>query len=249
MVYLSYGNHEFLLESDLSANHLQIFNANVSSGGEFEIEELNVINGSSLSLQGLNPQISTVNLSNSSLDISPSQANSVAVIGTLNLPAGATLSGQAVIQINDVFNWTGGTIGTSSSETDLSFSGEILCSGGTVRNATITNSGDLTWSSGQVAFLEMTVGLLMRLEQPSRSPSMGHLGVSMDTVSNSAMTACCTRRADSGITYMYLRLYNRGVVQIDRGQIFLGCGYVSNSPSNPPSDAISYLRIIRPNTE
>ncbi|MBL8818926.1 MAG: hypothetical protein JNL58_23055 [Planctomyces sp.] len=240
VLQLAYGHHEFGSESVLTVAQTQVFNANVTFCGQTTIEELNAVNFSSVRLTATNPQISVVNMSNSSLDVSPVQADSVAVFGTLNLPGGTTLSGQSTVQINDVFNWDGGNIGTLDSETTLSFSGDILCNGGTVRNATITNSGDLTWGAGQVSFFG------------NESQFINALGstftITFDGVFGSADGHCIEFRndglvrktANTGITYFYLRLYNRGVVQIDQGQIYLGCGYVSNNPDNPPGDGISY---------
>ncbi len=46
--------------------------------------------------------------------------------------------------------------------------------------------------------------------------------------------------ADVGVTQQQMRLYNRGTVQIDKGQIFLSCGYVSSNPVVPVPPGIDY---------
>lgn len=67
--------------------------------------------------------------------------------------SGGTLSGASTtLTLNDLFNWTGGTVGTASSSQTINANGGMSIDGSnTFLGGTINSNGTATWSSGSIS--------------------------------------------------------------------------------------------------
>ncbi len=112
----------------------------------------------------------------------------------------------------------------------IEFAGNLQIQRGEVRSARVTAKGLTNWSAGSVNFYGADSQFV--------NAASGVFNINFDGFIGSVDGSCAEFRnegllrkvADVGVTQQQMRLYNRGTVQIDKGQIFLSCGYVSSNP-------------------
>ncbi len=123
------------------------------------------------------------------------------------------------------FLWMGGKLDAGSGVGSLIANGGMTITGGTVHNFAVTNAGNAVWSAGNVTFI-------------GNSSFTNAIGANFDDQTDGSFggvhPACpifynegvFTKSGGDGTTELEMELHNRGEVRVERGTLYLTCGYV-----------------------
>jgi hypothetical protein len=160
------------------------------------------------------------------------------VMGNLTMINGATLRGANNFVVTGTLNWNDATFqgvdgkGSLTVLTDTSLNGN--CS---FRDFTLINEANMTWTGGTVQFFGTTGGFVNAAGATFDDQIDGTFGSDDGHCLRFVNDGHFIKSGSTGVTYLQMQLYNRGTVEIQEGQLYLGCGYVG-SPGNPPGPGI-----------
>jgi hypothetical protein len=109
-----------------------------------------------------------------------------------------------------------------------------------VRSFTLINAANMTWTGGSVQFFGATGGFINAAGATFVDQIDGTFGSADGNCLRFTNDGHFIKSGGTGITYLQMQLYNRGIVEIQQGQLYLGCGYVSTSPGSSVPPGIDY---------
>jgi hypothetical protein len=158
-----------------------------------------------------------------------------------SLTLSGTLTTDEDLAVDGLFTWTNATLqgdngsGSLTLHTDTTLSSNL-----TVRDFTLINAADMTWTGGAALFSGSASRFVNAVGATFDDQIDGAFGSVDGNCIQFVNDGHFVKSGNTGITYLHMQLYNRGTVEIQQGQLYLGCGYVSNNPSNPPAPGIDY---------
>ena len=169
-------------------------------------------------------------------EISPVSGPTTLTIPSLTLTG--TLRGSDDFLVTGAFNWTGGTLqGVDGRGSLMVLSDFNLDRNYTVSEFTLINAAHMTWTGGTVQFFGTTGGFVNAAGATFDDQIDGTFGSVDGNCLRFVNDGHFIKSGSTGVTYLQMQLYNRGTVEIQEGQLYLGCGYVG-SPGNPPGPGI-----------
>ncbi|MDX1927467.1 MAG: PKD domain-containing protein, partial [Pirellulaceae bacterium] len=230
------GQVEFASNSSVSVPRVRFFRTTADILGTWSTAAGTSSDGSNVDFLSTSPNLGDVSISNSTLSFSGG-AGSTAVIDDLQLPSGV-IKGSALIVVNGQFVINGGTVGATGEVTSLESRGSMLISAGSVRDAILTNKGTALWSSGTLQFFGSVGGFVNAAGATFTNTFDGIFGSVDNNCLEFVNEGLFVKTGGSGITYLQMLLYNRGTVDIQQGQLFLGCGYATNRIEPPCTNCV-----------
>lgn len=210
-----------LISGEFAANDTQVYRSDVT------------MTGTIASLGALGVDGGTLNLTAATFMSGGETFDSLNLNGTLVTDEDLTVAG--------MFTWNNGSLVGVGGHGSLNISQDtILGSNLTVRNFTLINAANMTWTGGTVQFFGTTGGFINATGATFTTTFDGTFGSVDGNCLRFVNDGQFIKSGNAGITYLRMQLYNRGIVEIQQGQLYLGCGYVSNNPGNPPAAGIDY---------
>ncbi len=163
--------------------------------------------------------------------------------GTTTLPS-LTLSGGTLIAGEDftvtgTFTWAGATLQGVNGHGSLTVLSDMTLSGNhNVRDFNLVNAGDAVWSGGTVNFYgpnSRFTNLAGATFTNSFDGTMGGSHADCPVFENHGLFV---KSGGTGITFLEMRLENHGIVRIESGRLFVGCGYQQDNLDPLPPDLI-----------
>ncbi|MFO0815076.1 MAG: SdrD B-like domain-containing protein [Gemmatales bacterium] len=157
--------------------------------------------------------------------------------GTTTLPSltinGGTLITGADLSVNGPFNWNGGTLAGVGGTGSLTVISDMTLYGNyNVSDFNLKNAGHAIWSGGTVQFYGE--GSFTNLAGATFDDQIdGSFGSVDNNCPEFYNQGLFLKSGGNGPTNLHMMLINSGTVQIDHGQLVLGCGYAQTSPSDP----------------
>jgi hypothetical protein len=152
-----------------------------------------------------------------------------------------TLITDEALDVSGLFTWNNSTLrGVNGSGSLTLHTDTTLSSNLTVRDFTLINAANMTWSGSTVQFYGSASKFVNAFGATFEDQIDGTFGSVDGNCIQFVNDGHFLKSGNTGITYLQMQLYNRGTVEIQQGQLYLGCGYASNSPANPPSPGIEY---------
>jgi len=155
-----------------------------------------------------------------------------------NLQLSGALGGTANISVSGTFEWTNGRLlGANGGGSLTVASNSTLNSNVVLNDFTLINAASMTWTGGTVQFFGTTGGFVNSAGATFTNTFDGTFGSVDGNCLRFVNEGHFVKTGGTGITYLQMQLYNRGTVEIQQGQLYLGCGYVG-TPGNPPPPGV-----------
>jgi len=157
-----------------------------------------------------------------------------------NLTISGTLKGTDDFRVTGAFNWNNGTLQGVAGHGSLTVLSDMTLNGTYyVRDFNLINAGNAVWSGGTVQFFGANSLFANMAGATFTNTFDGTFGSADGNCIEFLNEGLFVKSGNTGTTFLQMQLYNRGTVQVQQGQLYLGCGYVSNNPT-PPGDGIIY---------
>jgi hypothetical protein len=174
------------------------------------------------------------------LDISSATlAGSAATLDSLTLTS--LLVTNDDLELIGAFTWGSGELQGTNGQGSLTLLADAsLNNTVSIRDFTLSNAANMTWTGGTVRFYGSTGGFHNAQGATFTTTFDGTFGSVDGNCLQFVNDGHFVKTGGTGITSLQMQLYNRGTVEIQRGQLYLGCGYVTNNPGTPVPPGISY---------
>jgi hypothetical protein len=220
----------------IDADRVQFLHGTQSISGEFAANDTQVyrsdvtMTGTIASLGALGVDGATLNLTAATFMSGGETLDSLNLNGTLVTDEDLTVSG--------LFTWNNGSLVGVGGHGSLTISQDTIWGNNlTVRNFTLINAANMTWTGGTVQFFGTTGGFVNAAGATFTNTFDGTFGSVDGNCLRFVNEGHFVKTGGTGITYLQMLLYNRGTVEIQQGQLYLGCGYVG-TPGNPPPPGV-----------
>ena len=143
------------------------------------------------------------------------------------------------LTVSGHFDWTNGKLQGANGGGSLTvLSDSTIASNLKAFDFTLINSAVMTWTGGTIQFYGSTGGFVNAVGATFDDQIDGTFGSVDGNCLRFTNDGYFLKSGGTGSTYLQMQLYNRGTVEIQQGQLYLGCGYVSTSPDPPDSGII-----------
>jgi hypothetical protein len=173
----------------------------------------------------------TADMVAATLDASAKQLASLSLSGTLVTDEDLSVAGP--------FTWNYGTLQGVSGIGSLTVLGDTTLNRNlAVRDFKLINAAEMIWTDWTIKFYGAGSSFVNAAGAKFDDRIDGTFGSVDGNCVRFVNEGYFVKSGGAGTTYLQMQLYNRGTVEIQQGRLFLGCGYVSNDPGNPPAPGI-----------
>ncbi len=225
------GALEFAGDSTVNVDLAEFNNTTVQVQGLWTTRSSTSSNSSTVEFISLVADLGDLTLFNSSFDFGGGAGASY-YLDNLTLP-NSSIFGTGLIIVAGQFTFNGGTVGAAGVATRLWSQSNMTISNGIIQSAQITNWGTAHWDSGTLQFYGASGGFVNAAGATFTTTFDGTFGSVDGNCLEFINEGLFIKTGSIGTTYLQMQLFNKGIVDIQDGRLFLGCGYVTNRIEPP----------------